>query len=379
MTDGTEERVFAPAYLWDFHCDGAACGSRCCRGWHIPVDAASRERFSSLPPEKRNGIFERLAEKETGWETAKDADGNCAFLRGDGLCQLQKSCGEAYLPDICDSYPRVSYRFSGFTERSLALTCPVAARLALLSPSPMRFEERTVPARRASSATRPPMEAARCEDNLRALQLRMISLLQDRERPLRRRFLHLGRFLEILEARYGSELPDDAKLSGCAEESLPPAGTQPCQPSFAGVRYLAELIAELYEAEENYTPARLDALASYLTDHGAESEAALHAGAGHILEHLAVNELFLRLYPFSCAGGFSVNFKLFVLRFRAAEFPLLLKCASNRSPFDKGTALLLIGRVMEKLDHNRTADEILKRRAAKDFQGMDAEEFLSFL
>ena len=134
----SEERVFAPSYLWDFRCDGAACGCHCCRDWRIPVDTAAWERLARLPSKARKAVFAKLTEKEeTGWETKHDKNGACAFLDTDGLCRLQKTHGEEFLPDICDSYPRVSYRFGDYVERSLALTCPVAARLALLPDSPM--------------------------------------------------------------------------------------------------------------------------------------------------------------------------------------------------------------------------------------------------
>lgn len=375
------ERVFAPAYLWDFRCNGAACESHCCKGWRIPVDVASWERLARLPSKARKVVFSKLTEKEgTGWETRHDKNGACAFLGEDGLCRLQNTHGEDYLPDICDSYPRVSYRFSDFVERSLALTCPVAVRLALLPEMPMRFEERTVPARRASSAVKPPMEALRCKAKLRALQLQMIAILQNREKPLRLRFLHLGRFLAALEARCGNHrLPNNSSLAACVENVSPDAETRARAPAYMRLRYIAELLAALYEAEEDYNHVRLHALVSVLAEREAESEETLHSLHGHILENLAVNELFLRLYPFSCAGGFLENFKLFILRFRVAEFPLLLKASSKNAALDSETVLLLLNRVMEKLDHNRAADGLLKRRAAEDFEGMDADEALSFI
>ncbi len=376
----SEERVFAPSYLWEFRCDGAACDCHCCRDWRIPVDAAAWERLARLPSKARKTVFSKLTEKEeTGWETKHDKNGACAFLGEDGLCCLQATHGEAYLPDICDSYPRVSYRFGDYIERSLALTCPVAARLALLPDSPMRFEERTAPARRVSSTVHPPMEALLSREKLRALQLQMIAILQDRDRPLRLRFLHLGRFLAILEARYGNRLPDAAGLAACADNIKPAAETRSRGPSYTRLRYMAELMAALYEAEEDYTPGRLNELAAGLAECEAESEAALHSLHGHILENLAVNELFLRLYPYACAGGFLTNFKLFVLRFRAAEFPLLLKASSKNTQLDSETVLLLLGRVMEKLDHNRAAGELLKRRAAEDYEDMEADEVMSFI
>lgn len=382
MPEQNDERVFGPAYLWDFHCDGAACGCRCCRGWRIPVDMAAWERLARLKSKARKAVFANLTEKETGWETKHDEDGTCAFLDGNGLCSLQKAHGEDYLPDVCDSFPRVSYRFSGLVERSLAMTCPVAARLALLPESPMRFEERTTEARRISSAIRPPMEALRCENGLRALQLQMIALLQDRGQPLRLRLLHLGRFLAALEARYRTgrnKLPDAAELAACAKNVTPETENWQRASAYTRLRYMAGLVAELYEAEEEYNPIRLNELASLLADREAASEEALQALHGHILENLAVNELFLRLYPFACAGGFLDNFKLFALRFRAAEFALLLEAAGKNTTPDEETVLLLLNSIMEKLDHNREADKTLKRRVAEDFQDLDADEFLAFI
>lgn len=378
-TGSSTERVFAPAYLWDFRCDGAACGSWCCQGWRIPVDPAARKRFESLPTKSGDAIISNLVDTEQGWKTAQDEDGNCAFLCEDGLCRLQKEYGEDYLPDICDSYPRVTYQFSDFTERSLALTCPLTARLALLPRTPMRFEERIVPARRDSPMSHPPMEALRSEKNLRALQQRMIGILQNRDVPIRLRFLRLGRFLASLEARCGNQIPDDAALTSCAETPPLDAEARPQANAYTRLRYIAELLAELYEAEEQYTPARLNALAASLAEREREIEEMLESMHGHILENLAVNELFLRLYPFSCAGGFLENFKLFTLRFCAATFPLQLKAAAKNAAPDDETALLLLEHVMEKLDHNRDADRILKRRAAGDFEGMDADDFVAFL
>ena len=105
-TESAGERVFAPAYLWDFRCDGSACDSHCCRGWRIPVDMASWERLARLPSKARKAVFAKLTEKEgTGWETRHDKNGACAFLGKDGLCRLQITHGEEFLPDVCDSYP----------------------------------------------------------------------------------------------------------------------------------------------------------------------------------------------------------------------------------------------------------------------------------
>ena len=375
MAEQSCERVFAPAYIWDFFCDGAACGSRCCGGWRIPVDAASRERLETIS--EREEIFAHLEQQDTGWATRHGENGNCSFLDADGLCLLQKKYGEEYLPDICYSYPRVSYRFTGFVERSLAMSCPVAARIALISEMPMRFEERTVFVRRVSASIHPPMEALAWENAIRSIQIHSISFLQERAYPLRERFWRLGRFFEALESRCGRTSPDTATLDCCVadveEDAEPVVRAEPMR----RLRYVASLLDAIYEA--HYPPERIEALAACVSTVEADVEADLHVRNGHILENLAVNEFFLRLYPFACGGGFSTNFKLFALRFRIAEFSLLLAAAAKNITLDEDRILEMLDRIMERLDHSRASDEFLRRCAAEDFSGMTSGGFLALL
>ena len=375
MAEQSFERVFAPAYIWDFLCDGAACGSRCCGGWRIPVDAASRERLEKISG--REEILARLEQQDAGWATRHGENGNCAFIDADGLCLLQKKHGEEYLPDICYSYPRVSYRFTGFVERSLSMSCPVAARIALISEMPMRFEERTVPARRAAASIRPPMEALAWENAIRSIQIRSIAFLQERAYPLRERFRRLGRFFEALESRSGRTPPDTATLDCCVADVEEDAEPVVRAESMLRLRYVASLLDTIYEA--HYPPERIEALAACVSTVEADVEADLHVRNGHILENLAVNEFFLRLYPFACGGGFSTNFKLFALRFRIAEFALLLAAAAKNTTLDEDRILEMLDRIMERLDHSRASDEFLRRCAAEDFSGMTSGGFLALL
>lgn len=377
MTEERVEQVFGPAYFRKFVCDGTACGSLCCGGWHIPVDPLARKRFDSLSAPVRDDIFGKLTEKESGWEMCHGEDGNCAFLDGDGLCSLQKKCGEDYLPDVCYSFPRVTYRFSGFVERALSMSCPVAALIVLPPSEPMIIERREEPALRSSAAVRPPMEALRWEAALPSIQLRAVSFLQDRQFTLWQRLLRLGRFFTSLEARCGKEPPEEAALRLCAAEAESGENSVPRAEAMPRLRYMAALTAALYEAE--YSADRLEALARQVASVEAEAEKELHKRYGHILENLAVNEFFLRLYPFACGGGLLANFKLFVLRFRLAEFSLLLSAAAENVAPEEETVLAMLGRIMERLDHSRAADDFLRECVAEDMRGLSAERVIALL
>jgi hypothetical protein len=140
---------------------------------------------------------------------------------------------------------------------------------------------------------------------------------------------------------------------------------------------MAALMAALYETE--YPAERLEALAHRVAAIEEAAEEELHARRRDMLENLAVSEFFLRLYPFACGGGLLTNFKLFALRFRLAEFSLLLSAAAEGAAPGEETALTMLGRVMERLDHSRDADNLLRRCAAEDMRGLDADRAISLL
>jgi lysine-N-methylase len=64
----------------------------------------------------------------------------CPFL-AEGLCSIQKKLGEEYLSIMCSAYPRVLNVVDDVLQRSLDLSCPEAARIVLLDPNPMQFDE----------------------------------------------------------------------------------------------------------------------------------------------------------------------------------------------------------------------------------------------
>ncbi len=68
----------------------------------------------------------------------------CPFL-SEGWCAIQKKLGEEYLSIMCSAYPRVMNIVDDVLQRSLDLSCPEAARIVLLDPNPMQFDEEEGP------------------------------------------------------------------------------------------------------------------------------------------------------------------------------------------------------------------------------------------
>lgn len=63
------------------------------------------------------------------------------FLYEKKLCKIHSGLGEEYLSDTCALYPRIMNIIDGKLERSATTSCPEIARLALLNPEGLSFEQ----------------------------------------------------------------------------------------------------------------------------------------------------------------------------------------------------------------------------------------------
>lgn len=145
-------------YAGRFRCIGPDCEDTCCQGWKIPVDEAALGRYRELPgsalklqilasilpaPPSAPGFGAEHAATCTADANGAGTlpllrmgeDGRCVLLTPERLCSVHVRLGEAFLPSVCASYPRVERNLIGTPETALALSCPEAARLVLLGPS----------------------------------------------------------------------------------------------------------------------------------------------------------------------------------------------------------------------------------------------------
>ena len=119
-----------PSYFDDFRCIGGACEDTCCAGWYLPVDEATYKKYKKVkdPVMKRRLDKELVARK--GGVTADNVakiklkNNRCAFLAGDGLCELYTQLGAHYLSESCQLYPRTFNQVNDTVECSLTLSCP---------------------------------------------------------------------------------------------------------------------------------------------------------------------------------------------------------------------------------------------------------------
>ncbi len=131
----------------DFKCIGGKCEDSCCIGWTVDID---EKTYNFLKNIKKHDLSNRIKNKiyENEYCYSNDVDycnvvlnkkRECAFLNSSKLCDLQISFGEEGISNVCNLYPRTLNKINGKYERSLAMSCPEAARKVLLNKSGIEY------------------------------------------------------------------------------------------------------------------------------------------------------------------------------------------------------------------------------------------------
>lgn len=346
-------KCIRPKYLQDFQCDGKACGSKCCGDWRITIDPETLCKYNNMEPREEgqeilSHIIYRKQYQSFGISLRKDY--RCPFLDSDYLCKIQKRYGEAYIADICATYPRVFYLLGDVMEESLAVTCPLAAKRVLLSGSDIQFEEVEMPYPRKTQIIDWTKHVAAFPDCWRQIQEACIAVLQDKTSPIDNRMLRLLVLLEHLDSLEVDAIPQwlaKAKTAGFSSPGLPKFSFFPD----SHIEYMAQLLAKLYGMD--LADQKMFALKCVYIENLFGLFADIKEKYAIALENYAVNEFFLRLFPFAFSGSLLYNGKLFVVGYKLAELSLLLSAISHGSSLEEEDFLQMLDRIAERLDHSR--------------------------
>ncbi len=313
-----------------FRCIGAQCEDTCCAGWIVNVDKPTYEAYQrSDDPELGPRLRELVTihtenASEDNFARIQLNGPSCPFL-AEGWCSIQKKLGEEYLPVMCSTFPRVMCLVDDVLQRALDLSCPEAARIVLLDPAPMEFDEAEGPPRDPRIRN---LSILRTSDGasdkpyryFREIRAFVIWLLQYRRDSLWRRLAILASFcdqlqqlieteqqektLEVLQAyrdgiegrlfeqALASHRPQHAKQLELALELI--VGrigsdyTTPrllaCYQKFMdAMQWTAEL--SMAELGSRYAQAHIQYYAPFAAAHG------------HMLEHYLVNYVHRTLFP----------------------------------------------------------------------------------
>jgi lysine-N-methylase len=192
-----------------FRCIGADCEDTCCVGWIVNVDKPTYEAYQRCDdPELGPRLHELVTIKDDSssddnYARIQLSGPSCPFL-SEGWCAIQKKLGEAYLPIMCSAYPRVMNVVDDVLQRSLDLSCPEAARIMLLDPNPMQFDEDEGPAHDTRLAHLSVLRTSNGKSDkpyqyFREIRGFVIWLLQYRSFPLWKRLVILGSLCDQLQ------------------------------------------------------------------------------------------------------------------------------------------------------------------------------------
>ena len=328
------EMLLQPGYFDAFRCIGAACEDTCCVGWIVHVDKPTFDKYQNCSDPEFGSSLRTLVtinEKSSNDDDyAKIAftEKGCPFLC-EGLCSIQQRLGEDYLSNMCATYPRVMNRVDEVLQRSLDLSCPDAARVALLDPRPMEFVEQgyreggsiglgIVPSLDVSGLKHSP-EPYRF---FREVRRDVISLLQNRSYSIAKRLFLLGCLCEKLDEegmRAGE--PDSLNAiqkyaegfnDGALDDLL---ATHSVHPPAAQLEVVLELIVARISSDSN-PPRFLECYREFMGGIQWTSKSTMEEIGGryaearaqhytpfisrheHILEHYLVNYAHRTLFPF---------------------------------------------------------------------------------
>ena len=306
-----------------------------------------------------------------------DKNGRCPLLSPEGLCRVHGELGENYLPTICAVYPRIHHLVDGVLERSLTLSCPEAARLALLNPDPMEFQlvlqplgDRDIGADVLDTAAL--RFARKLERYFWDVRSFSIELLQDRSYDVWERLVLLGLFVQNLEQAVSD---DPQAIPGLVERYRRTLADGSLRPSLANIpsepiiqfKLAKELLDE--RARQSITNKQyLACLAQFLAGLQVTREASVEeigerykhayeqyylpfmAEREHIFENYLVNHVFKNRFPLGNRGPFG-EYVMLVIHYGLIKMHLIGMAAYHKGLTEE-LVIKLIYSFARVIEHN---------------------------
>lgn len=254
-------------YLQHFACIGPRCEDTCCAGWScISVDQQTYQQSLQTEDPELAGLFREKYVEQPGQSDERciqlNNDTTCPFHGADKMCGIQKKLGPDALSLTCQLYPRITQSVQGVYERSASLSCPEAARLALLNPQGISFVVDEIPPPRnlsfqaAITPGRVQQEDS-LEEQLLELRTLAIEILQDRRMPLMRRLIVLGRTCEAVSTALEEHAVPMLRPIIAASRRAAERGMDSTPPPLPAVAYHAQLmlLLDIVSNTRHQTPA----------------------------------------------------------------------------------------------------------------------------
>lgn len=376
-------KLVYPTYLKQFQCIGGSCEDSCCIGWDVDIDRLTFRQYFRTKDSTMREMFKTYVYKNEDSYSANVDYGkvrlgvskHCPFLDTDHYCKIYRNLGESYLSNVCASYPRVTNAVDDFYEVSLYISCPEAARLILLNPDGIHFQESSEPLNKYVLGSVVDTRLKEYQQSpikyFKEIREKCIALIQNRKVTLRERLYTLGIFLEGLDEK--SHMSQKLMLSYLETfdpDSCPSIGSDSTNLSLQ-VRLFEKWIENLHVFteidSEKFVAYTKMVQASFMLESSSDLifKASLYEGSmstyinpflqeyGYIFENDLVNLMFRNFFPFSQTHCMFDGYMMLLMHFLWSRFYLAGVFMHNKktSPED---AVLLIQVITKTIDHHKT-------------------------
>lgn len=227
--------ILMPSYMKSFRCVGSKCEDSCCIGFKVDLDKETYLKYNKIQNKEIKSIVTKSVTRKHNDKSEisygnihMDDDKRCPFLNEKNLCKVYINLGEEYLSNTCTVYPRYLNKVDGKLERSATMSCPEAARLAILNKDGIMFEQveeeedlKIVINNRFD--TEGHLFLNKPQRYFWEIRIFSLSILQNRNYTLSERLVILGVFYENIENLYKNDLTNEIpnvieKMSYMVEE-----------------------------------------------------------------------------------------------------------------------------------------------------------------
>lgn len=344
-----------PQYVSRFKCIGSDCEDNCCTGWRVTIDKKTFNAYRQTTNPELSDLFAKNIKRQrsqgsdsTYARIELKADSQECPMMQERLCAVQKNLDETYLSDTCFSYPRYSRNFAGQYEQSLTLSCPEAARQALLAPDAFDFVEGAVSVRADTVAEIKPKQGVPLA-LMNEVRIFCLQLMRTEGMELWQKLAVLGVFCETLTSTLakGGHAAVPQMLTtfiAMVENGQVLDALAAMQPNHEGQ---ARVFALLWQGKKQRAVSAvqqsvLDAIAKGLGgdaqsgqvtveklvenySQGARRLPEAMLAAPHLLEHYILNEMFRDLFPFGTTTPYDHYLQL-ISRFGLLRLMLAAQC-----------------------------------------------------
>lgn len=399
--------VLEPQYFNKFSCTGDKCEDSCCCGWKIDVDKKSYEKYRKVSDNELKLLLDKNVKRNRSNATEEnyakinlDDKGLCPLLDENKLCRIHKDLGAGYLSKVCNTYPRVTNLIDQNYEKSVTLSCPEAARLILLNPQLMEFDEVEETAEtpiiiQFAAETNDLRNAKRVIKYFWQLRIFSISLVQNRRYKLWERLIILGLFMQKVSEYSIDDTVD--KIPQLIDQYNEIIDSEFLKNELANIPINLNIQMELMkEINDQRFGIRLNAHTNvyvscvveflngikYIKDDKVEDIAERYKEAFHnyykpfmdeheyILENYVVNHIFKGLFPILSKGDVFQEYVKLIVNYSYIK-TLLIGIAGFHQKLDEDIIIKLIYSFSRAIEHNKVfQNDMLNIIKSNDFDTM---------